>query len=380
MALCECKPVILKKTLKYFLIAGEVSGDKHGAKLIEALMKLDTHAEFIFMGGDMMEAVGRKKAVLHISKTSFMGFVEVLKNIFNVRKNFKVVKEAILREQPEIVIFIDYPGFNLRLSSWVKKLDIATVYYITPTVWAWHASRIKIIQKNIDLVIPILPFEKAFFGRHGVEALYCGNPVLEDILKFESRHEHVVEKIAIALLPGSRKQEIAMMVPVMIELANQMYGESFKMLKADNIEGEQYEKLLIANRANNIQLVGGQYYEILCSSKAAVVTSGTATLETALLGCPQIVVYKTSGTTYAIAKRLVKIKYISLVNLILDRPRVKEFIQDECTVLRLKQGLEAILVDGQAYAIGTNEELRKELKFENASERVASLILEKFGN
>ncbi len=320
--------------MKYYIIAGEVSGDKHGAKIINAL-KAKADCEFRFWGGDDMAQTIGQKPIVHVRDMAFMGFVEVLKNIFTIRKFFSIAKKDIAAYQPDAILFIDYPGFNLRMAKWAKIKGYKVIYYISPTVWAWHKSRVFDIEKYIDLLICILPFEIDFYKDYKVNAIYCGNPIVDNAKAFVRNenflNENKIAKPILALLPGSRLQEINRILPTMLDAAFE-YKNTYQIViaKADNLNESIYKKILIAERYNDVLLIENNYQNILSYAKLALVTSGTATLETAMYGVPQVVCYKTSTLSYAIAKRLVTLKYISLVNLIAQNELVKELIQAEC--------------------------------------------------
>ena len=342
--------------MKYYIIAGEASGDLHGSNLIMELKKLDADAEFRCWGGDKMQASGAT-LVKHYKDLAFMGFSEVLKNLPTLFKNLEFCREDIMRYQPNVIILIDYPGFNLRIAKWAKQQNFKVIFYISPQVWAWKESRVKLIKKYVDKMLVILPFEKEFYKKWNYEVEYVGHPLVEVIENFQHQDESARQlKIGnrkseirniepgtaiIALLPGSRKQELKIKLPIMLEVAKHFRGYQFLVAKAPGIDDEFYNSFLQDH--NNVGTVTGQTYALLMQARAALVTSGTATLETALFGVPQIVCYKGNALSYQIAKRLVKVKYISLVNLIMNKEVVKELIQDELTVENLKKELTAIL-------------------------------------
>lgn len=330
--------------MKYFFIAGEFSGDKHGAAIITSIIEKEPQATFSFLGGDLMQQVCKKDAVVHINDMAFMGFVEVLFNVRKINTNFKKAKKGITEFNPDVVVMIDYPGFNLRMAKWCKLHNYKVVYYISPSVWAWHKSRIDTIKKYVDVMICILPFEEAFYKKNGVNASYLGNPLYDQIKEFQPNPKFLstynITKPILALLPGSRQQEIDKILPVMIESCLPFKNDyEIVIAKSDNLTEELYKKYIVSNE---VKLVPNEYYNILFHAQMAVVTSGTATLETALCNVPQVVVYKTNPITFAIAKKLVDIKYISLPNLITDKMLVKELIQYDCNVENIQRELNLI--------------------------------------
>lgn len=361
--------------MKYYIIAGEASGDLHGSNLIRAILKEDQHAEVRCWGGDMMEAAGAV-LVKHYRDLAFMGFVEVLKNLRTIFKNLKACKQDILQYQPDVIILIDYPGFNLRIAAWGKKAGFKIVYYIAPQVWAWKENRVKSMRKYIDKLLVILPFEKDYFqNKWNWEVEYVGHPLVEVVDKFNNNPTPLqlnyppsdpANKGFIALLPGSRKQEISKKLPVMLEVSKAFPHYTFVVAKAPGMEDAFYHNFISAYK--NVTTVQAQTYALLHSSQAALVTSGTATLETALFGVPEVVCYKGSPISYVIAKRVIKVKYISLVNLIMDRALVKELIQDEMTVANCSAELKRLLTDA-----GAREQL-------DADYKALKNLLQKGGN
>lgn len=326
--------------MKYYIIAGETSGDLYGGSLMEALLKVDPQASFRFWGGDNMLAISDNIA-MHIRETSFMGFTEVLMNIRKIRSLFAICKNDISSFKPDTIIFIDYPGFNLRMAKWAKKQGYFTQYFIPPKVWAWKEKRLEILRNNIDKTFAIFPFEIDFYKRHNMEVSYYGNPLTDFIQPIDG-----LKKSWIGLLPGSRKQEITRHLPIMLKLAANYKNHSFKILKAPNLEEAIYQ---ISSFPKNVSLHTDKQSKFYSQCLAAIVCSGTATLETALYNIPQVVMYKAQAISYAIAKRLVTLPYISLVNLIADKELVKELIQSEATVQNLKNQLDLILkIDGDS--------------------------------
>ncbi|MEO7767030.1 MAG: lipid-A-disaccharide synthase [Ferruginibacter sp.] len=330
--------------MKYYIIAGEASGDLHGSNLIKELKALDNAADFRCWGGDKMEAAGAK-LVKHYRQLAFMGFVEVIKNLRIIFRNLAFCKEDLTQYQPDVLILIDYPGFNLRIADWAKKQPHKVIYYISPQVWAWKENRVKAIKKNVDKMLVILPFETAFYSKWNFAVEYVGHPLVQVIDEFcaEKVAGEIDNSSVIALLPGSRKQEILKKLPYMLEVARNFPDDLFVVAKAPGIEANFYDELLAP--FNNVSSVINQTYNLLIKAKAALVTSGTATLETALFGVPEVVCYKGSAISFQIAKRLIRIKYICLVNLILDKEVVKELIQNELTVENITVELKKILFD-----------------------------------
>lgn len=334
--------------MKYYLIAGEASGDLHGSNLIKALKQKNPGAQFRCWGGDMMEAAGAT-LVKHYRELAFMGFVEVLKNIRTIMKNFKRCKEDILAYKPGVVIFIDYPGFNLRMAKWAKQQGYITIYYISPQVWAWKEKRVETIKQFVDKMLVILPFEKEFYAKHGYEVEYVGHPLADEIerLRNDPKQRELLpvktNKPIIALLPGSRKQEILIKLPVMLQVSKHFPEYQFVVACAPGQEDAFYTEIL--SPYPGVLSVRGATYPLLACSHAALVTSGTATLETALFNVPEVVCYKGGNISYQIAKRLIKIKYISLVNLIMDKEIVRELIQHDMNEEQLVAALKEILTE-----------------------------------
>jgi len=363
--------------LKYYIISGEASGDLHGANLIKELMKLDPAANIRCWGGDMMEAAGAK-VVKHYKELAFMGFKEVIANIGTILNNIRFCKKDIIQFNPDVVVFIDYPGFNLRLSKFAKQKGFKTLYYIAPQVWAWKEGRVEIIKKYIDTLLVILPFEVDFFAKHQCPAIFTGHPLLDAVSTFEiNTNFYIQNKLdpqtpIIALLPGSRKQEILKMLPVMCETTKNFEGYQFVIAAAPGQTLDFYQEIIY--NYPNIKIVSGQTYQLLKHSYAACVTSGTATLETALFNVPQVVCYKGSWFSYQIGRRLVKVKYISLVNLILDKPCVSELIQDGFTVETLSDELQDILSETREEMLEDYLDLKGMLGNGGASKKAADAV------
>ena len=327
--------------MKYFIIAGEASGDLHASHVVKEIYAIDKQATIIGWGGDNMQQAG-VEIKKHIKELSFMGFVEVLKNIFSIFRHFKEAKKQILAFHPDVLLFVDYPGFNLRMAKWAKLSGFKTAYYISPKAWAWKENRVHAIHQYIDEMLCILPFEKQFYAKWNYPIRYVGNPTAEEITKERLIPSTITDENVIALLPGSRVQEINKMLPIMLEVAKQYDAYTVIIAQAPNLPKEVYDPFL---KNYTFKLVQHQTYSILKVAKVAMVTSGTATLETALFKVPQVVCYIANNFSYQIAKRILKIKYISLVNLILDKPCVKELIQDELNVTSLKNEIDKLLFD-----------------------------------
>ena len=334
--------------MKYYIIAGEASGDLHGSNLIKELCKIDSNASVRCWGGDKMEAAGAT-LVKHYRDLAFMGFVEVAKNLPTIFRNLAACKKDILAFKPDALILIDYPGFNLRIAAWARKQGLKIIYYISPQVWAWKENRVKAIKRDVDKMLVILPFERSFYKKWDFEVEYVGHPLVEVIDDFKKGHpygtrnrEQGTDKI-IALLPGSRKQEILIKLPIMLEVARRFPGYKFVVAKAPGLTTEFYDGLLKPYK--NVSSVVNKTYELLNGATAALVTSGTATLETALFAVPEIICYKGNNISYQIAKRLIKIKFIGLVNLIMDKEVVKELIQDDLTADKISIELKKLLED-----------------------------------
>lgn len=367
--------------MKYYIIAGEASGDLHAANLMKALKKIDPKAEFRFWGGDLMQEVGGTQ-VKHYRDLAFMGFVEVIFNLRTILKNIAFCKEDIQAYKPDALIFIDYPGFNLRIAKWAKQEGIPTHFYISPQIWAWKENRIAAIKRDIDKMYVILPFEKQFYEeKHNFPVHFVGHPLIDAIGQYELgdeqafRKEHNLDsRPIIALLPGSRKQEISKMLEIMLSITGDFPDHQFVIAGAPSQEPDFYSKFI---KKKNVGLVMNRTYDVLTLATAALVTSGTATLETALFKVPEVVCYKGSTISYHIAKRIVNLEYISLVNLIMEKEVVKELIQAELNKKNLKKELKKILDKGHRETIFKEYyELEQKLGGTGASEKTARLIFE----
>jgi lipid-A-disaccharide synthase len=330
--------------MKYYVIAGEASGDLHGSNLLKEIFAKDPGADVRCWGGDMMRSTGAT-LVKHYRELAFMGFIEVIKNLRTILNNLSFCKKDIAYFKPDIIILIDYPGFNLRIAGWAKKQHFKVAYYISPQVWAWKANRVKMMKVCIDLMMVILPFEKKYYNDTWQwPVTYVGHPLVNIIDAYEKQYlPAVAGKPIVAVLPGSRMQEINVKLPVMLQVAERFPSHQFVVAKAPSIEDDFYAPLLAPYK--NVTAVREHTYDLLANAAAAIVTSGTATLETALFGVPEVVCYKGSNISYQIAKRLIKIKYISLVNLIMDKPVVTELIQHNMTSEKISVELHRLLFD-----------------------------------
>jgi lipid-A-disaccharide synthase len=364
--------------MKYYIISGEASGDLHGSNLVRELKVLDRDASIRAWGGDLMKEAGAE-VVKHYRDLAFMGFAEVVKNLPTIFRNLKFCKADIQSFNPDVLVLIDYPGFNLRIAEWAKAQGFRVIYYISPQVWAWKEGRVKLIKNVVDKMLVILPFEKSFYEKWDYKVEYVGHPliqVVEDFLQKNPPHPSPGEKKIVALLPGSRKQEVAKKLPVMLRMAAVFPGYQFVVAKATSLNDAFYDTFL--KDYPGVQSVRNSTYKLLSEATAALVTSGTATLETALFGVPEVVCYKGSSVSYQIAKRLVKIKYISLVNLIMDRLVVTELIQDELNTENLTRELSLILTNRERIERVKQDyrELKNLLQKErNASYRAAQEII-----
>jgi lipid-A-disaccharide synthase len=366
--------------MKYYIISGEASGDLHGSNLMKALLEKDSNAAIRFWGGDLMQQVGGI-LVKHYRDLAFMGFVEVVMNLRTIFKNIQFCKDDILNFRPDVLILIDYPGFNMRIAEFAKKQGIKVHYYISPQIWAWKENRIKKIKRDVDEMSVILPFEKDFYEhKHNFPVHFVGHPLIDAISNrkqvaietFRSEN-NLTSKPIIALLPGSRKQEIKKMLTIMIQMADKFKAYQFVIAGAPSQDFEFYQQFM---NKENVKFISNKTYDLLSVSYAAIVTSGTATLETALFKVPEIVCYKTSWISYQIGKRLVDLKYISLVNLIMDKEVVKELIQNDFNTKNLEKELAKILDNKVRETLFEDYfELEKKLGGTGASKKVAALIV-----
>ena len=369
--------------MKYYIIAGEASGDLHAANLMKEIKLQDPEADFRCWGGDLMEQQGGD-IVKHYKDLAFMGFWEVATNLNTILRNMKICKIDILLYEPDVVVLVDYPGFNLRIAEFAKENHFRVVYYISPQIWAWKTGRIHKIKKVVDRMMTILPFEKAFYAKYDYEADYVGHPLLdavsndikqrEEVINFRSIN-HLDDRPIIALLPGSRKQEIVKILPVMLQMIDQYPDYQFVVSVVPWLPIALYDDFL---KEKNVSTVVSQTYPLVLNAELALVTSGTATLETAILGTPQVVCYSTSALSYRIAKSLVmNVKYISLVNLVLDKMAVTELIQQDLNRNKLKIEMDKLLFD-EAAKRQLSEDYRlllEKLGNEGASKRAAAIVV-----
>lgn len=362
--------------MKYYIIAGEASGDLHGSNLMKELKSLDADACFRCWGGDLMQAQGAQ-LVKHYRDLAFMGFTEVLMNLRTILNNIELCKKDILEHKPDVVILIDYPGFNLRIAEFAKKQGIKVFYYISPQIWAWKQSRVYKIKRVVDRMFVILPFEKEFYERFSYDVDFVGHPLLDAVAGFAQQPlilDNDTGKPIIALLPGSRKQEITVMLPLMLSMQKHYSHYQFVIAGAPSQTPEFYNTFI---KNSDVKIVFNQTYTLLQKAKAALVTSGTATLETALFGVPEVVCYKGGTISYMIAKQLIKVKYISLVNLIMDKEIVKELIQNELNETNLKTELDKLLDPAMSNTLMNNySELKQKLGGAGASKKAATLMID----
>jgi len=366
--------------MKYYIIAGEASGDLHGSNLMKSLYAQDPEAEIRFWGGDLMQQAGGT-LVKHYRELAFMGFIEVIFNLRTILKNIDFCKDDIAKFNPDAIIFIDYPGFNMRIAKWAKAIGIPTHYYISPQIWAWKENRISAIKRDFDHLYVILPFEKDFYEKkHGFPVEFVGHPLIDaihnrvetDQANF-TRENNLDNKPIVAILPGSRKQEITKMLSLMLSVVNDFPDYQFVIAGAPSQEFSLYEPFL-TNK--NVKFISNKTYDLLSHSTAALVTSGTATLETALFKVPEVVCYKGSWASYQIAKRIITLKYISLVNLIMDKEVVTELIQNNCNKKNITVELRKLLdPDYRKNLLSEYENLEQKLGGMGASEKTATLII-----
>ena len=367
--------------MKYYIIAGEASGDLHASNLVAEIKKKDKKAEFRGCGGDLMKAQG-VDLLKHYRTMAYMGFVEVAVNLRKVLGNIAQCKKDILDYQPDVVILVDYPGFNFRIADFAHEKGFKVVYYISPQLWAWKRRRVKKVQRSVDKMLVILPFEEEFYKRYGVDVTYVGNPLLDELAKFGTANRSIFlrrnslgeKREIIAMLPGSRKQEVKRVLPVMLKVVPRFPDCQFVIGGVSSLDKDLYKKIMGQTDAF---LVENQTYELLQNSSAAMVTSGTATLETALFTVPEVVCYKATDFSYRLAKWMIKVKFISLVNLVMDREVVKELIQGDLTEEKLVEELEQLLHNGkrQRKLLEDYEELKDRLGNAGASEKAADAIL-----
>ncbi|SEH93575.1 lipid-A-disaccharide synthase [Paenimyroides aquimaris] len=365
--------------MRYYIIAGEASGDLHGANLLKVLFKTEPDAEVRFWGGDLMQQVGGT-LVKHYKDLAFMGFAEVITNLRTILKNIEFCKKDIKAFNPDVIIFIDYPGFNMRIAKWAKQQGFDTHYYISPQIWAWKEGRIKAIKRDVNQMYVILPFEKDFYEKkHQYPVHYVGHPLLDEIEEFKKNQSgnfnekhQLDDRPIIALLPGSRKQEISRLLTEMLRIVNDYPQFQFVIAGAPSLNAAFYQPFI---KQENVKLILNDTYNLLNNAYAAIVTSGTATLETALFNVPQVVVYKGNEISYQIARRIINLKYISLVNLIMDEPIVTELIQNECNTTNIKKEFDKVINKNYRDEMFVKyRELSEKLGGGGASERVVNIL------
>jgi lipid-A-disaccharide synthase len=372
--------------MKYYIIAGEASGDLHASNLIKGLIENDSQAEIRAWGGDLMQQAGAE-VVKHYKDLAIMGFVEVLAKLGTIQKNFKLAKSDILRFQPDVLITVDFPGFNLRMVKWAKKQGVKTFHYISPNVWAWKKDRVYSMKKTIDKLFVILPFEKKFYGGFDMDVIYEGHPLQDAVVNYNGMSESsfrrkydLDERPLIAILPGSRKQEISRMLPVMIETAMSNPEYQYLVAGAPSIDKVFYDDFM--KNGENMHLLLDETYNILKYSEAGMICSGTATLEAGIFNLPQVVCYKTNKITFLIARMFVKIRRFSLVNLILNKDSVTELIQFELTTKSLKQEFQSVIVGGNKrdQILADYTRLNTMLGSYGVSERIAKQMISILSN
>ncbi len=371
--------------MKYYLIAGEPSGDLHGSNLMKGLLDEDPQARFRFWGGDKMAAVGgAENLAMHYGKTSFFGIVQVLKNLRTIRRQLLDCQADVKAYAPDVLILVDYPGFNMKMARWAKEQGIPVFYYIAPKVWAWREWRVKAIRKYVDRLFIIFPFERDYFPKHGIEPIFEGNPLADAIEERRAslpspeevrRENGLDERPIVALLAGSRRGEIRDNLPLMAELSKKFPDRQFVVAGVPWLERELYER---CKGDSDIRYVCDRTYETLCAAEAAVVTSGTATLETALLGIPEVVVYRTLWFQVKLRPYVLKVKWVSLVNLNLDREAVRELIQSDADTTAAERELRAVLTggEGRERMLRDFEELRTVIGGPGASRRFARRMVQ----
>ncbi|CAL2090271.1 lipid-A-disaccharide synthase [Tenacibaculum sp. 190524A05c] len=365
--------------MKYYIVAGEASGDLHGSNLMKEIIKQDSDADIRFWGGDLMKEAGGT-LVSHYKERAFMGFVEVIMNLRKIFGFIKFCKNDIASFNPDVIIFIDNSGFNLRIAKWAKEKGFRTNYYISPQVWASRAGRVEAIKRDVDKMFVILPFEKEFYNKYNYQVEFVGHPLIDGIAdrpqvdekRFRKEYD-LGEKEIIALLPGSRKQEITKMLSTMLLMVDKFPDYQFVIAGAPSQTESFYDEFI---KDKNVKFINNKTYDLLGIANTALVTSGTATLETALFKVPQVVCYKGSWLSYQIAKRIITLEYISLVNLIMDKEVVTELIQNDFNEKRLEQELQSIVKGKKREQLFSDYfDLEQKLGGKGASAKTASLII-----
>lgn len=372
--------------MKYYIISGEASGDIHGANLMKSLKEKDLQADFRFWGGDRMQEVGGVM-VKHYRDLAYMGFTEVVAHLGTILRNLRFCKKDILQYSPDVLILIDYPGFNMRIARFARKKGLKTVYYIAPQVWAWRTGRIRKLKRDIDMIFTLLPFEKKFYDRYGAQVFFEGNPLVDAIASYKPDESFLEkyregERPLIVLLPGSRRQEIERIFPLMLQVVDSMPGFRYVVAATPQFSPSYYASF-IGDR-DMVEVVYGHTYDLFTLARAGMVKSGTSTLEAALFGMPQVVCYKVSPLSYRIGRWVVnkEVRFISLVNLILDKPAVTELLQSDFSAERLKVEMKRILEEGKDRSSQLHEydRLKEIMGGSGVSSRVAGMIVERFGS
>jgi lipid-A-disaccharide synthase len=367
--------------MRYYIIAGEASGDLHASNLMKELKKQDLSATFRCWGGDRMKDQGGD-IVRHYRDLAYMGFFEVLMHLVTITKNIRFCKKDLLAYHPDVLILVDYPGFNLRISKFAHKQGLRVYYYISPQLWAWRSSRVHAIKRNVDRMFVILPFEKQFYTRYEYKVDFIGHPLL-DVINGDTIHtdrraflerNHLPDRPVVALLPGSRRQEISLMLKVMLKIVPSFSEYQFVVAGAPSISPEFYSSITTGTM---VSVITGQTYDLLSCSEAALVTSGTATLETALMGVPQVVCYKGNFLSYLVARLVIRVKFISLVNLIMDKEIIRELVQKDLNTNNLRRELKRILDSkDRMEIINAYHGLREKLGGDGASAKAAHLMIQ----
>ena len=359
--------------MKLYIVTGEPSGDLHAANLVHELKVANNSIKIRAWGGERLIAEGVELA-RHIRDTAFMGLWDVLNNLNAIKQNLTYCKQDILEYKPDVIVLVDYPGFNLKIAQFAKQYEIKVFYYISPKVWAWNRSRVNKIKRYVDELLVIFPFEVDFYKKNGMEVTYVGNPLLDEISKGNFKFTYQTEKPIIALLPGSRKQEIETMLPEMLKVVDEFPSYQFVVAATNTFSKEYYQSFI---KGKNVEFVFDETYGLLSNATAAVVTSGTASLEAALFKVPQVVCYKTNWLTYILAKNLIKIKFLSLVNILMDRLVVKELIQVDFNKINIKEELD-ILLNERERILTDYDKLSNLLNKKGASKNAAKFILSSF--
>ncbi|MDX2173276.1 MAG: lipid-A-disaccharide synthase [Bacteroidota bacterium] len=375
--------------MRYYFIAGEASGDLHASNCIKEIIQLDSSATFAFTGGDLMQKITGVTPSIHIKQMAFMGFIDVLKNINTIKKNFKTVKQSILDFKPDALVLVDYPGFNLRMAKWAHEHTIKVYYYVSPTVWAWKEGRVETIRQFVKKLFVILPFEKAFYKKHNIEVDFVGHPLIDAIEQqkpsFRTKEKFIVDnnltqQAIIAVLPGSRAQEINYMLTIMMGVMSNFNNYQFVVAGSTNLPQHIYEPL----NQKGIKIVYNQTYELMSYAEAGIIKSGTSTLESALFKLPQVICYKAGGLSFKIGKMLVNkdIKHIGLPNIIMGKAIVKELVQNDLTTENICDELSKLLTDPdyKNQIIANYTEMEKSLGGIGASKRIAEGIVKDLKN